>query len=343
MTDNRFSINLGLERFSGLYIWAAFIVVFGALNPDLFLTSNTLHSIAAEQAIVAMLGLAILIPLACGSFDLSIGANINIAAVLASILQVRWGLDMWTAIFVTLAVGLLIGFVNGFIVVVLKVSSFIGTLGVATVLIAIQTIVTDNLEPSPVINTAWSNLTQHKVFGFQLVFWYLIFLAIVLWWILEHMPLGRYIYAVGGNIEAARLSGIRVGRYTWISMILCGGIASLAGVLYASAVGPSLTFGNAMLLPAFAAAFLGFTQIKPGRFNVWGTIIAVYVLATGVRGIQYMTSVQWLNDMFNGVALILAVAFAGWRQRARLSRKPKDDEPTEPQEKLKPITSAPRI
>lgn len=338
MKDRISRINFGIERFSGLYIWAAFIIVFGALNPNLFLTSKTLHSIAAEQAIVAMLGLAILIPLACGCFDLSIGANINLSAVLVSLLQVSWGLNMWVSIAIALLVGLLIGFINGLIVVVFQVSSFIGTLGVATILVAVQTIVTHNLEPSPVINAAWSNLTQHKLLGFQMVFWYLLILAIVLWWVLEHMPLGRYIYAVGGNPEAARLSGIRTGRYTWISMIMCGGIASLAGVLYASAVGPSLTFGNSMLLPAFAAAFLGITQIKPGRFNVWGTVIAVYVLATGVRGIQYITSVQWLNDMFNGLALILAVAFAGWRQRARLTRKPKATVQAELDDDRVPVT-----
>lgn len=336
MKDKAFRVNFGIERFSGLYIWALFIVVFGALNPDLFLTSNTLHSVAAEQAIVAMLGLAILIPLACGSFDLSIGANINLSAVLVTLLQVRWNFDMWTAIAITVIVGILIGVLNGFIVVVLQVSSFIGTLGVATVLVAVQTIVTNNLEPSPVISDTWSNLTQQKLFGFQMVFWYLILLAVALWWVLEHMPLGRYIYAVGGNPEAARLSGVRTGKYTWISMIMCGGIASIAGVLYASAVGPSLTFGNSMLLPAFAAAFLGFTQIRPGRFNVWGTVIAVYVLATGVRGIQYMTSVQWLNDMFNGLALILAVAFAGWRQRARLTKKPKNSPASESTEDRAP-------
>jgi ribose transport system permease protein len=122
-------------------------------------------------------------------------------------------------------------------------------------------------------------------------------------------------YATGGNGVAARLSGVRVGGWTWLSLIFSGTVAGLAGVLFSSQSGPSLTFGPALLLPAYAAAFLGSTQLRPGRFNVWGTVLAVYVLATGVFGVQLITSVQWLNDMFNGVALIVAVSFAVWRQR----------------------------
>lgn len=313
-------INFGIDRFSGLYIWALFIVVFGLLKPAVFLTSDTLHSVASQQAVAAILALAILMPLASGAYDLSIGANINLAAVLVSVMQVRWHMGMAESIVLTILAGVAIGLVNGLIVVCFHVSSFIATLGMATVITAVQTIVTSNLEPQPVISNTWSDLTQYNVFGFQIVFLYLIVLALVMWWILDHMPIGRFVYAVGSNPEAARLSGVRIGKYQWISLTVSGGLCGFAGVCYASLNGPSLTFGPGLLLPAYAAAFLGSTQIKPGRFNVWGSMIAVYVLATGVVGIQYLTSVQWLNDMFNGVALILAVSFAVWRQRAN-SRK----------------------
>jgi ribose transport system permease protein len=106
---------------------------------------------------------------------------------------------------------------------------------------------------------------------------------------------------------------------------MCGVITAFAGVLYSSLNGPSLTFGDGLLLPAYAAAFLGFTQIHPGRFNVWGTVIAVYVLAAGVRGLSYVTSVQWLNSLFNGVAVIAAVAFAVWRQRVQTQKQASEE------------------
>jgi ribose transport system permease protein len=254
-------------------------------------------------------------------FDLSIGATITISAVLVAQLQTKnhWG--MWQSIVAAILLGMLIGIVNGFLVVVLKISSFIATLATTTIIGAFTTIITNQTQPLPPTSTTWLNLTQRDLFGFQMVVVYLLVLALLFWWILDHTPAGRFIYAVGGNPEAARLSGVRVGKWVWISFIVAGTVSGIAGVFYSSLNGPSLTFGGALLLPAYAAAFLGSTQIKPGRFNVWGAIIAVYVLATGVRGLQLVTSVQWLNDMFNGVALIAAVAFAVWRQGKAATRK----------------------
>jgi ribose transport system permease protein len=313
------SVNLGFDRFSGLYLWALFIIVFGVWTPDLFLSADTARSIASSQAIVAMLGIALLIPLAAGAYDLSIGATINLSAILAAWLQTNQDWSMTSAILMSIATGTIIGAVNGFVVVKLHVSSFIATLGMATIIGAVMTIVTNQSQPLPPTSSTWLNLTQFKIFaGFQVVVLYLLILAVLVWWILEHTPAGRYIYATGGNPEAARLSGVKVGQWTWLSLIGSGTIAAFAGVMYSSLSGPSLTFGGGLLLPAFAAAFLGSTQIKPGRFNVWGTLIAVYVLATGVKGLQFVTGVQWLNDMFNGVALIVAVAFAVWRQRRKV-------------------------
>jgi ribose transport system permease protein len=313
--------SFGFDRFSGLYLWALFIIVFGAWKPSLFLTMDTVHSIASSQAIVAMLGIAVLVPLAAGVFDLSIGATINISAVVVAQLQTKSHWGIWAAILVAVLVGVFIGAVNGFLVVVLKISSFIATLATTTIIGAFQVIITNQTQPLPPTSQTWQNLTQHEVFGFQLVVLYLALLALLFWWILDHTPAGRFIYAVGGNPEAARLSGVRVGKWVWISFIVAGTVSGIAGVFYSSLNGPSLTFGAALLLPAYAAAFLGSTQFKPGRFNVWGAVVAVYVLATGVYGLQLVTSVQWLNDMFNGVALIAAVAFAVWRQGKASNRR----------------------
>lgn len=313
-------LNFGFDRYSLLYIWALFIVVFGVWKPDLFLTTGTLHSIAASQAIVVMLGIAVLIPLACGQFDLSVGATMNLTAITVAVLQTTHGFGMWTSILIALLVGVLVGAVNAFFIVVMGISSFIATLATATILGAVQAIVANQTQPMPPSSKAWTALAQREVFGFQIVVLYMLVLAVVIWWLMRHTPAGRYLYAIGGNVEASRLSGVRVGKWTALSFILAGGISGLAGVLYCSLNGPSLTFGAGLLLPAYAAAFLGSTQIRPGQFNVWGTVIAVYVLATGVRGLQLVTTAQWLNDMFNGTALVAAVGFAVWRQKSTARR-----------------------
>lgn len=309
-------ISLGMDRFSGLWIWAGLAVIFGILRPDTFLSSVTFHSVAAEQAIVAILALGLIIPLATGVFDLSIGANVGFAAVFVTMLQSQHHLGMWAAIAITVMVSALIGAVNGFVVVVLKVDSFIATLGSSSIIVATQTIVTKLQQPVPPPGNAWRNLTQTEVFGFQIIVVYMLVLGLIVWWVLEHTPFGRYLYAVGGNREAARLSGVRVDRLIFLSLVASAVIGSLAGIFYASRTAPSLTFGGTLLLPAFAAAFLGTTQLKPGKFNVWGTLIAIYTLATGIQGLQLLSDQQWLDDMFNGIALIAAVSLAGFRLRA---------------------------
>jgi ribose transport system permease protein len=306
--------SLGFDRFSGLYLWALFIVVFAIWVPDLFLTSGTLHSVAAQQSIAAIVALAVLIPLATGAYDLSVGATVNFAAIMVAVLQSNHGWDMWPAIGVTVLACLLIGVFNGVVVVGLKVNSFIATLGAASLITALQSITSGQSQPLPPSNAAWTNLTQREVFGFQVVFFYMLAIAVALWWVLAYTPVGRYVYATGGNAEAARLSGVRTGRWTFLSLVSSATLCGIAGVLYSSLSGPSLTFGGALLLPAFAAVFLGSTQLTPGRFNVWGTLIAMYVLATGIKGLQLVTGVQWLADAFNGSAVIIAVAFAVWRQ-----------------------------
>src|SRR4029077_15185349 len=113
-------------------------------------------------------------------------------------------------------------------------------------------------------------------------------------------------YATGGNIEAARLAGVRVAAVVICSLIACATIAAFAGLLVSANLGVGdPTIGPAYLLPAFSAAFLGSTQFRGGRFNVWGTVIAVYVLAAGVKGLQLAGAPVWIPNLFDGAALVI--------------------------------------
>lgn len=310
----RFRPRLGLDRFSALYLWVAFIIIYAFWVPKYFLAWATAHSIASSQSVSAIVALAVLVPLAAGVYDLSIGATTNLCTVFVSTLQVNNHMSAWQAAIVVMLTAVAIGIVNGLLVVRFHINSFVATLGMSVVITAFQGIVSGESQPNAATGSAWLALTQHTVFGFQIVIVYVIVLAVLVWWFLDHTPAGRYIYATGSNREASRLSGVRVGKWEFITLVISAGLCGLGGILYASLDGPSLTFGSDLLLPAFAAVFLGSTQLKPGRVNTWGTIIAVFVLATGVEGLELLTGVQWLNEMFSGVALIVAVGFAVSRQ-----------------------------
>jgi ribose transport system permease protein len=314
-------MNFGLERFSGIYLWIVFIVVFSVWSPDVFATVSTVHLLASTQAVAGIIAIAELIPMICGQFDLAVGGTANLAGLVAVELQVKQGWGLFPTLVATVVIGLFIGAVNGLLVVRFKISSFIATLGMGSVLSAWCVIVTGGVEPPIVSSNAWNNMTQFEIFGFQSIIYYLIAVALVAWWVIEFTPVGRYMRATGANPDAARLSGIRVDRYAWASLIASGGIAGAGGVLYTSLTGPSLTFGSTLLLPAFAAVFLGSTQLQRGRFNVWGTLLAIFVLATGEEGLQLVSGLQWVNEMFNGVALILAVGLAASRQGKPLTRR----------------------
>jgi len=317
----RRKLSTGFDRFSGLYLWALFIIVFGLWVPSQFLTTSTLHSVAAQQAVTGMIGLAVLIPLAAGLYDLSVGATANVSGIFTIVLMNNSHWAMVPAIIAGMAIAVAIGLTNALIVVKLGVNSFIATLGMGSILAAVQVIISSNSQPIPPSSTAWNNLTQTTVGGFQIVVLYLIVLAFVLWWLTAHTPVGRYLYAIGGNPDAARLSGVRIERYTTFALVTSAVVAGFAGIMFSSLNGPSLDFGSTLLLPAFAAAFLGSTQLIPGRFNVWGTLLAIYVLATGVQGLQLVSGASWLSDMFNGVALIIAVALSIKRSPSALGQR----------------------
>jgi ribose transport system permease protein len=161
------------------------------------------------------------------------------------------------------------------------------------------------------VSATFTGIGQNQVWGLPLPVFYMVALAIVLWWLLEYTPIGRYLYGIGGNPQAARLAGIRVGRVTTGAFLLSGLVAAFSGVVLAAQLGSaSPDVGGPFLLPAFSAVFLGATQVFPGRVNVPGTLIAIFLLATGVKGLQLAGAPSYINDLFNGAALIIAVALA---------------------------------
>ena len=308
---------LGLDRFSGLYVLAALILIFALWVPSLFLTATNFRIIAGSQAITAMVALGLIVPVACGAFDLSIGGTIGVAVCIVIWFQAN-GHGFALGIVAALVAGLLIGLVNSFIVVKLNVNSFIATLGMSSILSAGTYWVTDGSTVSNGISSHFTAIGQNLLWGLPLPVFYMIGLGIILWWLLEYTPVGRYLYSIGGNPQAARLAGIRVGRITTSAFVLSGVVAAFSGVILAAELGSSSPdIGVPYLLPAFSAVFLGATQVFPGRVNVPGTLIAIFLLATGVKGLQLAGAPSYISSLFNGAALIIAVALAARATRRR--------------------------
>lgn len=316
---------LGFDRFSALYLWAGFMIFFG-LSREQFLKWTSIELVLTDRTlIVAILALAFLVPLTAQTFDLSIGAVMSLSLVIVSWFAKETGLNQVVAMFIALAACALVGFVSGFIVVRLGVNSFIATLGMSQVVSAIILFISANRQISGVLSDGYRSIGRTDLFGLPLYFYYVLILALILWFVLEHTPVGRYLFATGGNREAARLSGVRTDRLTWGSLVASAVIAGFAGIVFSWRTPIfSQTTGPGFLFPAVAAVFFGASQLK-GRPNVWGTLIAVYALAFGVKGLQlyFDAGTYWIEPMFEGVSLLLAVAFASRSQVVKVPKRRK--------------------
>lgn len=313
--------DVGLDRLSGVYVAVVLAIVYYAVVPS-FRSVNIARTVASSQAIVGILTLGLMMALICGVFDVSIAANMSFAVSFVGWLQADQHVNWVLAVFITLCSGATIGIINAVIVTRLHVEAVIGTLGTMSILAAGTFLLVRGEDIFEGLNPSFKSLGSATPATIPISVYYLVGLAVLLYVVLEHTPLGRYFYAIGANADACRLAGIRVVRYQWIGLIISGVVASLAGVIYTMQQGAaSYGAGDPYLLPAFAAAFLGSTQIKPGRFNVVGTLVAIYLLAIGVKGLQLKyPGNPWISDMFNGLALITAVALSQRSLRRRASR-----------------------
>jgi ribose transport system permease protein len=314
---------LSFANISALYIFVAMFLIFALWVPDTFLSAGVWRSMLDTQALNALAAIALVIPLAAGSVNLAVGAEIGFASIVVARFIGKQHMGIGSAVAITLVVGAGIGAVSGLMIARARIDSFIATLGVSSVLGALTAWVS-NSQQILNLGTGFEKLASTKWLGVTTTTWFMIAVAVVAWYLLECTPAGRRVYATGGNLNAARLAGVRTSTVIVLSLAGAGLITAATGVLQSARIGAGdPTVGPGFLLPAFAAAFLGSTQFRGGRYNVWGAVVAVYVLATGVKGLQLAGAPVWIPDLFNGLALLLAVGMAVQRNSslARLIRR----------------------
>jgi ribose transport system permease protein len=300
-----------LESYALLAAALALGAVFGVLSPVSFLSWSNVSTMLGSQSILVVLSLALVIPLTAGDFDLSIASVMSLSAMIVALLNAQFGWPIGLALVAGLAAGAATGMVNAAFILYFRIPSLIVTLGTSTFVTGLVLWISGSNTITGVSSDLVRWVVVVRPFGIPIAFYYALTLTVALWYFLEYTTPGRRLLFVGRNREVARLSGISVDRVRFFSFVCSGLIGAAAGVMYSGMMGAAdPVSGQTFLLPTFAAAFLGATSVNPGRFNAWGTLIAVYFLVIGITGLTMLGVDTYIQNLFYGGALVLAVSLS---------------------------------
>jgi ribose transport system permease protein len=299
------------HRFALLFAWVLTIALFSVLEPGSFLQFQNFTSIFNSQAVLVVLTCSLVVTLTSSEYDLSAASVLSLSAMLVAVLNAQHGVPIGWAILAAVAAGMAVGAINGVLVVAIGIESIIATLGMGSFVSGVTLWISHSNLISGISNTLVALVIVPRFFGISLGFVYAVGIVAALWYFLTYTPLGRQLLFVGRGRRIARLSGLAVGRLRFGALVAGSFLASVAGVLYAgTSASADPNSGDSFMLPAFAAAFLGSTAIVPGRFNAWGSFAAVYFLVTGIYGLSLMGIEVFIQNLFYGGALIVAVALS---------------------------------
>jgi ribose transport system permease protein len=298
-------------RYGTLIGLAALVAWFSFAIPKYFPTFDNFINLLDQCALASIIAAGLTIVLIAGEFDLSLGYH----ASLAGILVVRFiinGVPIPLAIVLVLAIGALVGLVNGLIVTQLRVNALITTLGIGTVLVGINYWVTGGMPMVvPEQSLGFLEIALGRLAGVPYPVYYMVAILVAVWLLLNRMAIGEHIQAVGGNVEAARLSGVRVDFTKTFAFVCAGVLAATTGILISANVGSGqITGADSFTLSSFAAVFLGSAVLREGEFHIVGTFVGVLTVAVGFNGLAIMGVASSVQNLFQGGLLVAAVALS---------------------------------
>jgi ribose transport system permease protein len=309
------SVSRSVLRFIGKYGTLIFllgmVIIFSVLRPNVFPTPSNLLLVLNSIALVAIISGGLTMVLVVGEFDLSIGSLASLAGIIGVSLIVAQGLPVPVALLFGLSFGALVGLFNATIVTKAGVNALVATLGTGSVLIGLNYIITSG-RPLAIRDDFFSSIALGKVlFGIPNLVVIMAIVYVILWVILNRTDLGFQMQAVGGNKEAARMSGILIDRVKMVGFAISGICAALAGMLLSSRLGSGqVAAGEGYLLDAFAACFLGSAVLRDGQFHIVGTFFGALTVGVGFAGILMFGLPTYIQLLFRGGLLIGAVALA---------------------------------
>jgi ribose transport system permease protein len=310
------------ERFALPGIFAIVLIFFSTwpTTAHIFGTAANFQEVGSNYVYIGILTLASLIPLVCGEFDFSVGQNAGFCQVVVATAMARFHVPLPFAVLLAIAFGALVGLNNGNVVARLGVNSLIVTLGTSGILLGVVEWYTNGQSISLGISQSLLNFGSRNFGGIPEVVYLLVGVALVVYYLLEHTPYGRYLTSIGSNARAARLVGLRVDRLKLSAFVFSGALAGIAGVLLVAKNGSASPEAGSVTdtLSALAAAYLGATSIRPGRFNVLGAMLAVYFIGFSVAGLAIAGVQSWVSQVFSGGALFIAVVVSTLIGRRRL-------------------------
>jgi len=293
-------------RFGSVIVLVLLIIYFAIATRGNMLQLGNVTSILNQIAVLGVLSLGLTVCLIIGQFDLSIGWNASLSGMVATGLMSASSVPTPLAIVAALGVGVTVGIVNGLVVTYLKVNALLATLAMGSVLSGI--ISWYSVSPFLNLPADFTALGQTVILHIPSPAIVMAILAVLLWIFLQQTPAGRWMYAIGGNEEAARVAGVRIRPIQILGFVVCGVCASVSGILLAAQLGSGQPTGAVgLLLSAFAAAFLGSATWREGEFHIAGTIIGVLVLGVVFSGLALTNAPYFLKDIATGVILVLAV------------------------------------
>ena len=299
-------------RYATILGLVAMIVVFSFLSPQAFPTFNNFINVLNQASLAMIIAGGLTLAVVVGELDLSIGYAASLHGVLVTGLIVHDKLPIWLAIAIVLALGALVGVVNGVIVTKLRVNSVIATLGVGTIIVGLAFAYSAGVPIVAGVPEGFLQLALGRwLFGIPNPIIVMALVMAALWALVERTAIGQEIQAVGGNPIAARLAGIGVDRIKILGFIISGVCAALTGTLLASRLGSGTTSAaDSYLLTAFAAVFLGSATLRDGEFHVLGTFIGTLIIVFGFNGLNIFGAPTFSQYVFQGAILIVAVALS---------------------------------